>query len=414
MNLLAYLAIFFAAAVVAVPLSRRFGLGSVLGYLAAGVVLGPFGLGTFYGAENLLHYAEFGVVLLLFVIGLELNPQRLWTLRKSVFGLGFLQVATTGMTLAAIAYALGLAPAAALVIGFALALSSTALGLQTLAERRDLAEPYGRTGFGILLFQDLAVVPLLVAVPLLGARIAFEALSPTAVALAVGGVIAVFIGGRYLLNFVLRLAARAGLTEVMTLAALLVVAASAYATDAVGLSMGLGAFLAGVFMAESEFRHELEADIEPFKGILLGLFFFAIGMSIDLEVLRASPLAVLGLVAGLLAVKIVFLLSIGRLAGLDRRQTVRLAMLLCQGGEFAFVILTLAAGHALFRNETSALLILVVALSMAVTPLLLLAADRLFPAPPPPKPAKRHQRPEKGSEVVIAGFGRFGQIVARI
>ncbi|MEE8294567.1 MAG: monovalent cation:proton antiporter-2 (CPA2) family protein, partial [Sphingomonadales bacterium] len=405
-------AIFLAAAVLAVPIARFLGLGSVLGYLIAGVILGPFGFGTFYNAGELLHFAEFGVVLLLFVIGLELNPKRLWTLRRAVFGIGSAQVLLTGAALTGAVYFIGQPLMVAAVIGFSLALSSTALGLQTLAERQEIATPYGRTGFGVLLFQDLAAIPLLVIIPLLVSTDA-GGFSFVAVAKGLGAIAVVIIGGRYLLQFFLRLVAKAGLQEVMTAAALLVVAATALLMEFVGLSMALGAFLAGVLLADSEFRHEMEANIEPFKGLLLGLFFIAVGMSINLGLMASAPLSVLGLVVGLVAIKFVWLVAAGKLAGLKNDGALRLGALLSEGGEFAFVIAALAAGIGLFGAETASMVVLVVALSMAVTPVLILVLDRFYGHMAGRKHEPDYETPEVG-DVIIAGYGRFGQIASRI
>lgn len=405
-------AIFLAAAVLAVPIARFLGLGSVLGYLIAGIILGPFGFGTFYNAGELLHFAEFGVVLLLFVIGLELNPKRLWTLRRAVFGIGSAQVLMTGIVLSGVVYLFGQPWAPAIIIGFSLALSSTALGLQTLAERKEVATPYGRTGFGILLFQDLAVIPLLVIIPLLGST-GDSGFSFIAVLKGLGAIAAVIIGGRYLLQFLLRMVAKADLREVMTAAALLVVAATALLMEFVGLSMALGAFLAGVLLADSEFRHELEADIEPFKGLLLGLFFIAIGMSINLGLMATAPGIVLALVVGLVTIKFMALMLVGKLAGLNSEGAVRLAALISEGGEFAFVIAALAAGNNLFGAEISSLLVLVVALSMAVTPLLIMVIDRIYGHMAGRKNDPDYEMPDPG-DIIIAGYGRFGQITSRI
>jgi monovalent cation:proton antiporter-2 (CPA2) family protein len=296
MNVLSEAAIFLAAAVVTVPLFRRFKLGAVLGYLAAGVIIGPFCLKFVTAVDNILHFAELGVVLLLFVIGLELQPSRLWVLRRSVFGLGSAQVLVTGALVGAIALALGLDFNGALVIGLGLAMSSTAFVLQILAEKGQLTTRHGRSSFAILLFQDLAVIPLLALIPLLGASDAhaaggsawFGALKAIAV------IVAVIAGGRYLLRPVLQAIAASGIQEIFTAASLLVVIGTSLLMNSVGLSMSLGAFLAGVLLADSEYRHELEADIEPFKGLLLGLFFISVGMSADLGLILAHPFAIVG------------------------------------------------------------------------------------------------------------------------
>jgi glutathione-regulated potassium-efflux system protein KefB len=311
--------IFLLAAVVAVPLFRRLGLGAVLGYLAAGVAIGPDGFKLVPDPESVLAASEFGVVMLLFVIGLELSPARLWVMRRHVFGMGGLQVAISALLLGALAAGYGLGWKSDIVIGLGLALSSTAVGLQLLAERKELTTGYGRLAFAILLFQDLVAIPLLALIPLLGEAKAAAQSAPSllAVAKAMGAILALLIGGRYLLRTVFRIVARTHLVEVFTATALLVVAASAWAMQQVGLSMGLGAFLAGLLLADSEFRHELESHVEPFKGLLLGLFFIAVGMTLDLDHIAAKPGLIASGVAALLVLKTGVLLGVGRLAGLD-------------------------------------------------------------------------------------------------
>jgi len=340
MDLLHEAAIFLTAAVIAVPLCRLLGFGSVLGYLAAGVAIGPDGLALIADVDNILHFAELGIVLLLFVIGLELQPSRLWVLRHSVFGLGSLQVLACAVPLAIAAWALGLEPVPSAVVGAGLALSSTAFVLQLLAERGQLTTHHGRAGFAILLFQDLAVLPMLAAMPLLEAGGA--GLEPGEIlvdlAAVVGVLLALVVGGHYALRPVLRLVARSRTEEIFTATALLVVIGSALAVATVGLSMALGAFVAGVLLADSEFRHELEATVQPFKGLFLGLFFIAVGMSADLGLVAASPLTVLGLAAGLIAIKAAVIFTVARLWGVERRAAPALAAILSQGGEFGFVL----------------------------------------------------------------------------
>ncbi len=413
MTLTAQIAVFLAATVIAVPLFRRFKLSAVLGYLAAGVIIGPWGLGLFGEVESILHFAEFGVVLLLFVIGLELQPSRLWVMRQAVFGSGTAQVLVTTALLTAVARALGQPWPAAIVIAFALSLSSTALILQVLAERAELTTRHGRTAFAILLFQDLAIMPALVVLPIVagGAAAGFDAWS---VALPVVAAAAVVIAGRYALRPALRIVAGTRVQEAFTAAALLVVVGTALLFEAVGLSMALGAFIAGVLLADSEYRHELEADIEPFKGLLLGLFFIAVGMSANLGVLLESPLTVLALTSLYLLVKAAAIFLAARASRHDAATAARLAVALAGGGEFAFVLLALAAGDGLLSRETADLLVIVVTLSMAVAPLLMAAADavakRVRPAAAPTFDRIESEEPR----VLIAGFGRFGQIVARV
>ncbi len=408
--------IFLAAAVIAVPLAKRLGLGSVLGYLVAGVVVGPDLLGLFDKVDDVLHFAEFGVVLLLFIIGLELQPARLWTLRRAVFGLGGGQVVLTAALITLVAVAMGVQFHSALVAGLALALSSTAFVLQILHERREVATRHGRAAFGVLLFQDLAVIPILAALPLLAAGEAGGSTGDAWLAVGKGvlAIVAVAIGGRYLLRFLLRIVARSRVREVFTATALFTVIGVALLMDLVGLSMALGAFLAGVLLADSEYRHELEADIEPFKGLLLGLFFIAVGMSVDLDLLFARPLMVLGLVAGLVVLKAAAVLLLARIARHTWNTSALLAISLAQGGEFAFVILGVGLGVDMLDSETAALLILVVTLSMAATPLLFLLYDQWS------RRMLRDAEPEydghipEENQVIIAGMGRVGQIVGRV
>ncbi len=414
MSLTAQIAIFLAATVVAVPLFRRLKLSAVLGYLAAGIVIGPWGLGLFQDVESILHFAEFGVVLLLFVIGLELQPSRLWVMRHSVFGAGLAQVAVTTAVLALVAKALGQGWPAAIIIGSALSLSSTALILQVLAERGELTTRHGRTAFAILLFQDLAVMPALVVLPLLGGAAA-AAPAWTSILLPVAAAALVVAVGRYALRPALRIIAGTRVQEAFTAAALLVVVGTAILFQSVGLSMALGAFIAGVLLADSEYRHELEADIEPFKGLLLGLFFMAVGMTANLGVLFESPLAVIGLTIAYLLIKIAAITVAARLAGHHGATAWRLGVALAGGGEFAFVLLGLAATQRLLPTATADLLVIVVTLSMALSPLLIAAADRLSQRLRPANSEPAFDRIEDDEpRVLIAGFGRFGQIVARV
>jgi glutathione-regulated potassium-efflux system ancillary protein KefC/glutathione-regulated potassium-efflux system protein KefB len=418
MSVLALATILMAAAVIAVPVSKRLGLGSVLGYLAAGVVLGPAGLGITGDVEGILHFAELGVVLLLFVIGLELQPSRLWVMRKPVFGLGGAQVALTATLLALAAWLAGLSAGTAAIVGLALALSSTAFALQIMAERNELTTRYGRAAFSILLFQDLAVIPMLALMPLLAVREgaamdAADMLAATAKVVVV--LAAVGVGGRYLLRHVFRLVAATQIREVFTAMALLTVVGTALLMEAVGLSMALGAFLAGVLLADSEYRHALEADIEPFKGLLLGLFFIAVGMSVDLGLLIRQPLTIAGIVFGLLAIKAAVLYGLGKIYCRGAEPARHLALVLSQGGEFAFVIFGVASGVGVLERGLADLLILAVTTSMVATPLLLAVHDagmRRFRNPPADDGMEQPELEE--NRVIIAGFGRFGQIIGRI
>ncbi|HET8881349.1 MAG TPA: monovalent cation:proton antiporter-2 (CPA2) family protein [Solimonas sp.] len=409
--MLADIALFLAAAVLFVPLFRRLGLGAVLGYLAAGVVIGPSGIGAIGEPEQVLHFAEYGVILLLFIIGLELQPSRLWTMRRSVFGVGAAQVFVTTAALAGLGVAFGLDARTAVVAGFGLAMSSTALVLQMLGERRELTTRHGRAAFSILLFQDLSVIPFLALIPLLAHGSAHVGGGWVNAAKTLGMFFVVVLGGRYAVRPVMKRIAAADTPELFTAAALLIVIGTALAMAAVGLTMSLGAFLAGVLLSESEFRHELQADIEPFKGLLLGLFFIAVGMSADLQLLFAQPLRILGLVVVLLTIKATVLWVLARWSGLNNDASGALAAALAQGGEFAFVLFSVAVGAGVMRADLSALLVLVVTISMMATPPLFSLQIRTR--------RRREARPydtieTDEHEVLIAGFGPFGQIVARI
>ena len=410
--------VYLLAAVLAVPVSKRMGFGSVLGYLLAGVVIGPWGLALIREAEDILHFAEFGVVLLLFAIGLELNPRRLWAMRKPIFGLGVAQVTITAVLLSGIGIAFGLEVSVAVVAAMGLSLSSTAMALQLLTERNLLPTPAGHSGFSILLFQDIAVIPMLAVIPLLGVSAANEAGSQfdwLALLQAVGVIVLIIVGGRFALRPVLRLVAATELREVFTAFSLLLVIATALLMQAVGMSMALGAFLAGVLLAESEYRHALESDIEPFKGLLLGLFFIAVGMSIDFGILLRDPLLIAGLALGLVMIKSIILYALGRFYGLPASQLPMFALVLSQGGEFAFVLFGVAQTFAVFPASITDTLIVTVALSMLTTPLLMVLNDRfvaprLDHTPSPPM----DEMEDHGHPVIIAGFGRFGQIVGRL
>src|SRR5690349_8610942 len=404
-------AIFLAAAVIAVPLARALGLGSVLGYLAAGLAIGPWGLALITDVDSILRFSEFGVVLLLFLIGLELQPERFWRLRGAVFGSGGAQVLLTSVVLGGVAMAFGVGPGAALIAGFGLAMSSTAFVLQLLGERDELATREGLLAFAILLFQDLAVVPFLALLPLMASGGTAQALELAPVLRALGVILVVVVAGRYALRPVLRRVARADVPEIFTAAALLVVVATALLMEGVGLSMSLGAFLAGVMLAESEFRHELQAAIDPFKGLLLGLFFIAVGMSVNLGLLLREPLVILGLVIGLVLAKGAILYGLGRGANLPADGARALAAAVSQGGEFAFVLFGLAAAAGLLDTPLQERLTVVVTLSMAASPLLYaLQARYRVPAQGPPFDAIDGPV----TPVIIAGFGPFGQIVGRV
>ncbi|MDE2195747.1 MAG: monovalent cation:proton antiporter-2 (CPA2) family protein [Gammaproteobacteria bacterium] len=416
MNFLPQAVVFLMAACIAVPLSRKSGFGSVLGYLIAGVVIGPWCLQLITGVDAILNFSEIGVVLLLFIIGLELQPSRLWVMRRTVFGMGSVQVVVSTLLLTLAARALGLGLSAALVTGFGLSLSSTAFVLQMLGEKKQLTDHHGRAAFGILLFQDIAAIPVLALLRVLhGGEPAQHSHMLISVIIIVAVVAALVAGGRYLLRPLFRFIVRFSNPEIFTATALLIVIGAGLIANAAGLSMGLGAFIAGVLLADSSYRHELEANIEPFKGLLLGLFFVAVGMSVDLGLLVKIPLVVGGVVTGMLLLKGAVLYLLGRLYKLPAPAPRNLAFDLPLGGEFAFVIFNTAAGYHIFDRSLVELLNLAVTLSMAATPLLVLFNEKIIQrfqddnAPP-----EFDRIDEPGNPVIIAGFGRFGQIVGRL
>lgn len=410
--------VYLIAAVICVPIASRVRLGSVLGYLIAGCAIGPFGLGFVRNVESILHFAELGVVLMLFLIGLELEPSRLWQMRRRVFGGGSAQLAVCGAALAAAGLATGLPWKGALVAGLAIALSSTAIAVQTMKERGLLASPMGKSAFAILLFQDIAAIPLVGVVPLLSAgESAHTGSRWIGFAKVVAAIVGVIVIGRFATRPALRAIAKTNLREVSTAFALLLVIGIAQIMDVVGVSMGLGAFLAGVLLASSEYRHALEIDIEPFKGLLMGLFFIAVGMSIDFGLLAGRPLLLIALVLGFTLLKTGALLLVARGLGIAKgpnRQGLMFAALLSQGGEFAFVVFGVARAARLLPGDWDKRLTLMVALSMALTPILVVVADLVqrrssAPAARAPDPIEA-----EGAPVIIAGFGRFGQIVGRM
>jgi monovalent cation:proton antiporter-2 (CPA2) family protein len=415
MTFLSQIAVFLAAAVIAVPLFRRFRMGAVLGYLAAGVAIGPSGLEIIGDVDSVMHIAELGIVMLLFVIGLELQPSRLWVLRKSVFGLGFTQVATTASAIACVALLIGLPVPASIVIGLALAMSSTAFVLQTLAERGELTTRHGRSSFAILLFQDIAVIPMLALIPLLGKGegIPAGAQAWLAAGQAIAAIAAVVFGGRYLLRPVFRIIARSGIAEIFTAAALLVVIGTSLLLSSVGLSMSLGAFLAGMLLADSEYRHELEASIEPFKGLLLGLFFISVGMSVNLGLIVSEPVRIAAIVASLMLTKAVILFVVARIAGQSAVTARSLAATLSQGGEFAFVLFAIAVDGGIVEAQLASTLVIAVTISMALTPLTM-AIDDALRRRNTVKTKEDYEKIEPDdAAIIIAGFGRVGHIVAR-
>ncbi|HEY1074057.1 monovalent cation:proton antiporter-2 (CPA2) family protein [Brevundimonas sp.] len=417
---LGHVAALLAAGVVAVPVFRKIGLGSVLGYLAAGAAIGPFGLALFREPETILHVAEFGVVIFLFIIGLEMRPKRLWGMRNEIFGLGAAQVGLAGVALTLVAMAAGVSAPTAFVGAMGFVMSSTAVIVQMLEERGDLPTPQGQRAVSILLFEDLAIVPLLAIVALLGASLGQSAESTTplwqSIGLALAALAGVLVVGRYGINPAFRFLARNGGREVMTAAALLVVAGTAWIMDEVGLSMAMGAFLAGVLLSDSTFRHQLEADVEPFRAVLLGLFFLSVGMALDIGVVITDWRIV---VAGLLAfmvVKALVIYVVARLFKARHHEAIERAALFAQGGEFAFVLYSAAATAGVIGGQAEAALTAIVILSMALTPLTTLALKRFLPkeAGLSPEEAEGVDAAEGlGGQVLIIGFGRFAQVVSQ-
>ncbi|WP_375752323.1 glutathione-regulated potassium-efflux system protein KefB [Vibrio sp. HN007] len=405
--------IFLTSAVVAVPLAQRMGLGSVLGYLLAGLAIGPWGFGLISDVDAILHFAEFGVVLLLFLIGLELNPKKLWQMRNPILGLGGAQVVVTTIIIAAITSLFDLSWQSSLVIGMALALSSTAIALKVIEEQELAGSETGQSGFAVLLFQDIAVIPMLAMLPLLAGNVGGDWRDAL---LMLGSIVVFLVGGHYLLRPLFRYVVMSGVRELFTVAALLLVIGIAVIMQKLGLSMALGTFLAGVLLAESEYRHELEIAIEPFKGLLLGLFFIAVGMAVNLGLLALEPTKILIAVVGLVVIKGLILYILARLFGTRPKARSQMAAILSQGGEFAFVLFTAAQAENLLDQDLVEFLLVVVSLSMVTTPLLLLAQKKWFSATINLSDAssKPHKVKDKKPRVIIVGFGRFGQIVGRL
>ena len=408
--------IFLGAAVILIPLAKRFGIATVLGYLFTGLLLGPSFLKVAGNPDDLLHFSEFGVVLLLFIIGLELQPSRLWALRQQIFVLGGLQVIVTGVVLMLLSwYFLDIRLSHSFVIGFGLALSSTAFVLQLLGEKKQLATTHGQQAFTVLLFQDIAVIPLLAALPFLSG-----AQEQNYDWIYFAKVISIFAGMIFVSRFVVRpffkFVASSNATELLTATALFIVLGVSLLMNYIGLSMALGAFLTGVLLADSEYRHELEASIEPFKGLLLGLFFMSVGMLTNVKLIVAKPLLIIGLAVLLMLIKFVVLTIIARLMGNKNESSIRLGVTLAQGGEFAFVLFSVATAQHLLTREQQNILNLVVTVSMAMTPLAFLLLEKIGnPIFAKAKPSKEYDKiPNHEHAVVIAGFGRVGQIIGRV
>jgi glutathione-regulated potassium-efflux system ancillary protein KefC len=412
--------IYLSAAVIAVPVSRALGLGSIIGYLAAGIAIGPWGLGLVSNVVDILHFAEFGVVLMLFLVGLELEPRRLWNLRRPIFGAGSAQVLGCATLLFLAAMLAGIPWRVSLVAALGLSLSSTAIALQVMGERNLLPTSSGQAGFSILLFQDVAAIPILALLPLLGTRLETASAGSPSLWIEAGKIVAVIagivLGGRLLIRPLLRWIAKSRTPEIFTAASLLLVVAIAALMQFVGLSMALGAFLAGVLLAESEYRRELETDIEPFKGLLLGLFFIAVGMSIDFGVLMKSPALMAAIVFGFLAIKAAVIYALARAIPLAAQERPIFTLLLAQGGEFAFVVFQTATGARVLAPETSSLLIGAVAVSMLISPLLMVVIDKyVLPRYANSNAAAMDEISEpQNAPIIIAGFGRYGQIIGRM
>ena len=405
-------AVYLGAAAVAVPIFNRFKLGSILGYLAAGIVVGPSGLGLLHMEEGVFHVAELGVVLFLFIIGLELSVSRLWSLRKNIFGLGAAQMGVTAVAIAGIFVLADVMPApAAIIAGASLAFSSTAFALQWMMDRGELNTGYGSRAFPILLFQDLAVIPLLAAIPFVAGGEGGLGWIDGAKMLVV--IAALVLIGRFFLNPMFRIVASSGSREAFAATALFIVAATSLAVAWAGLSMALGAFLAGVLLAESSYRHQIETDIEPFRGILLGLFFISIGMRLDLSVIVESWMIVIGGAIGLVLIKSIILFALVRAFGAGSSDSLKTAAVLSQGGEFVFVVLSLGVGASLFTNGQATLMSAIVTISMALTPAAVALANRISVESGPSSEGMEGPKEESG-HVIVAGFGRMGQIISQV
>lgn len=404
--------VLLGGAVVAAPLFNRLGLGTVLGYLAAGIAIGPV-LGLISDPEGILHFAEFGIVFLLFIVGLELKPARLWELRVDIFGLGLAQVFVTGLALTGVGLVLQYPLGSSVISGFGLALSSTAFALQLLADRGETNRPYGQKSFSVLLFQDLAIVPLLALIPFFATRSAdgdgFTGFWAFAVPIA--AVVGLVLAGRYLLDPLLRIIAKTGAREAMLATALFVVLGAAWLMQFAGLSMAMGAFIAGVLLAESSFRHTLEADIEPFRGLLLGLFFVACGLSLDLEVVFENWWFIPLIVPLIIAIKAAILYGLGRLFSMPHDDALRMGGILPQGGEFGFVLFTAAAAAGVLSQADASLLIAIVTVSMALTPATVALANRLVPVPE--KEEMEEDFSDADGTVIVIGFSRFAQLISQ-
>lgn len=420
--------VFLVAAIVMVPVAKRLGLGSVLGYIVAGAIIGPFGLKLFGDPEGAMHAAEFGVVIMLFLIGLELQPMLLWNMRRSIVGVGGAQVVLTGLALTGVAAVSGLDWRVALAVGFILALSSTAIVLQSMREKALNDTDSGRTSFAVLLFQDIAVIPMLALFPLLATMAPVDAGGGHAEAdllahappwvrvfATIAAIAAVVLAGRFIMRPIFRIIANTRMQELFTATALVIVVGTTLLMESVSLSPALGAFIAGVVLADSEFRHEIESDIEPFRGLLLGLFFVSVGASVDFALLMAQPILIVGLALALIAVKAAVLFAVQRVFRQDKAEAVTVALVLAQGGEFAFVLFAFAQGIGVLPASVVDPLVVVVAISMAATPLLFILAERITGRLVSPIGTRLEEAIESNKpHAIIAGYGRVGQTVGRL
>ena len=407
--------IYLVAAVLIVPVAARLGIGAVLGYLVAGIAIGPWGLGFISDVDEILHFSELGVVFLMFIIGLELNPAKLWTLRRSIFGVGAAQVIFSAAILGGLLWLTNFSWQAAIIGGIGLAMSSTAMALQLMMDKGMNRSEAGQLGFSVLLFQDIAVIPALALIPLLAGTDSGH-IDWMKVGMKVLAFAGMLVGGRYLLRPIFRYIAASGVREVFTAASLLLVLGSALFMDALGLSMALGTFIAGILLAESEYRHELEVAIDPFKGLLLGLFFISVGMALNLGVLYTHIVTILLGVVTLVAVKTLVLYLLARIYGLRSSERQQFAGVLSQGGEFAFVLFSAASSAKLFSGDQLPMLLVTVTLSMMTTPLLMKGIDRLLARRfnEPDDEAEKHFVEDDQPQVIVVGFGRFGQVVGRL